>query len=90
MFAVPPPLEGRFAIVTDVGGGMRWTQALLLTRALAADGEVVWSWRLDAGVKLVEAIPSATETKKPDLRGEHEISRKPLRREGRVVPVNLW
>ncbi len=25
MPAVPPPLEGRFAIVTDVGGGMRWT-----------------------------------------------------------------
>jgi hypothetical protein len=23
---VPPPLEGRFAIVTDVGGGMRWTR----------------------------------------------------------------
>jgi len=22
---VPPPSEGRFAIVTDVGGGMRWT-----------------------------------------------------------------
>jgi hypothetical protein len=22
---VPPPHEGRFAIVTDVGGGMRWT-----------------------------------------------------------------
>src|SRR6266852_2104644 len=27
------PLEGRFAIVTDVGNGMRWTQAALLTRA---------------------------------------------------------
>jgi hypothetical protein len=32
---VPPPLEGRFAIVTDVGGGMRWTQAVLKTRAPA-------------------------------------------------------
>jgi hypothetical protein len=62
---VPPPLEGRFAIVTDVGGGMRWTQALLLTRALAADGKVVWSWRLDAGVKSAEAILPATETIKP-------------------------
>jgi hypothetical protein len=30
----PGPLEGRFAIVTDVGLGMRWTQAALLTRAL--------------------------------------------------------
>jgi hypothetical protein len=43
MFAVPPPLEGRFAIVTDVGGGMRWTLMALLTRALEADGEGVWS-----------------------------------------------
>src|ERR1700738_4985238 len=32
---VPPPFEGRFAIVTDVGGGMRWTQAVLKTRAPA-------------------------------------------------------
>jgi hypothetical protein len=22
---IPPPQEGRIAIVTDVGGGMRWT-----------------------------------------------------------------
>ena len=35
--------EGRFAIVTNVGRGMRWTQAALLTRAQLADGEVVWS-----------------------------------------------
>jgi hypothetical protein len=41
--AVPPPLEGRFAIVTDVGCGMRWTRAALLTRALFVDGEDVWS-----------------------------------------------
>jgi hypothetical protein len=40
---VPPPLEGRFAIVTDVGGGMRWTQVAPKTRAQLADGEVVWS-----------------------------------------------
>jgi hypothetical protein len=35
----PPPSrpthKGRFAIVTDVGQGMRWTQAALLTRALS-------------------------------------------------------
>ncbi len=40
---IPSHTEGRFAIVTDVGGGMRWTRAALLTRALFADGEVVWS-----------------------------------------------
>src|SRR5260370_812136 len=31
----PAPSEGRFAIVTDVGRGMRWTLAVLLTKALA-------------------------------------------------------
>jgi len=54
---------------------------------LLADGEVVWSWRLDAGVKFRGGIREMTETKKPELRGEHEISRKPLRGECRVIPV---
>ena len=31
---------------------MRWTRTVLLTRAPEADGEVVWSRRPDAGVKL--------------------------------------
>jgi hypothetical protein len=43
ILAIPSHTEGRFAIVTDVGGGMRWTRMVLLTRALDADGEVVWS-----------------------------------------------
>ena len=41
--AVPLPEEGRFAIVTDVGCGMRWTRAARLTNRADADGEVVWS-----------------------------------------------
>ena len=32
--AIPSRTEGRFAIVTDVGHGMRWTWAAHLTRAL--------------------------------------------------------
>jgi hypothetical protein len=40
----------RFAIVTDVGCGMRWTLLVLKTNAPAADGEVVWSGCLDAGI----------------------------------------
>src|ERR1700722_16652896 len=32
--AVPHPSEGRFAIVTDVGRGMRWTLAAHSTNAL--------------------------------------------------------
>src|SRR5258707_14510606 len=31
--AIPSHTEGRFAIVTDVGGGMRWTQLALLTNS---------------------------------------------------------
>jgi hypothetical protein len=39
----PVPQEGRFAVVTDVGGGMRWTRMVLLTNGTQADGKVVWS-----------------------------------------------
>ena len=34
--------EGRFAIVTDVGRGRRWTRMAHQTNAREADGEVVW------------------------------------------------
>jgi hypothetical protein len=47
----PVPSEGRFAIVTNVGRGMRWTRWRGRRTLHVADGEVVWSWRLDAGVK---------------------------------------
>ena len=73
----PVPPKGRCA-TSSTRGGMRWTLTVLLTRAPDADGEVVWSWRLDAGVKSAEAIPPATETNQPDLRGEHEVSRKTI------------
>jgi hypothetical protein len=35
--------EGRFAIVTNVGCGMRWTRQRRKTSGVAANGEVVWS-----------------------------------------------
>jgi hypothetical protein len=41
--AIPFPIEGRFAIVTDVGFGMRWTRRLQGTNEADAHGEVVWS-----------------------------------------------
>ena len=34
---------------------MRWTRELRKTNAANVDGEVVWSWRPDAGVKLVRS-----------------------------------
>jgi hypothetical protein len=33
---------------------MRWTLMACETNALEADGEVVWSWRPDAGAKVAE------------------------------------
>jgi hypothetical protein len=41
-----------------------------LTSGAEADGEIVWSWRRDAGVKSAEVIPPATVAKEP-FTGEH-------------------
>src|ERR1700742_908110 len=48
--------------------------------ALVAYGEVVWSWRPDAGVKsaMMLRITLVTVTNKPGHRGEREISRKTI------------
>src|SRR5947207_10455421 len=43
-----------------------------------AYGEVVWSWRRDAGVKLCGIFRKVTVAKKPAHRGEHEVSRKAI------------
>ena len=53
---------------------------VLRTNSTKADGEVVWFWRLDAGVKLAGSVPLATVTTKPDHRGDHVISRKAIAR----------
>ena len=52
----PVPLKGRFAIVTDAGRDAVDVDAPL-TNGAEADGEVVWAWRLDAGVKFPGIIP---------------------------------
>ncbi len=72
--ARPAPLEGR-SRSSRTWGGMRWTRQLRKTSVAKADGEVVWSWRPDAGVKSAEVIPPATVAKEPGHRGEHVISR---------------
>jgi len=41
--AIPAHTKGRFAIVTDVGHGMRWTRHVKRRMTLRADSEVVWS-----------------------------------------------
>jgi hypothetical protein len=46
-------------------------------RSLLADGEVVWSWRPDAGAKLAMMlrITLVTGAKEPGPRGEREGNR---------------
>ena len=64
---------------------MRWT-LWRQVRVIAPDenaeayGEVVWSWRRDAGAKLAGSIPPATVANKPAHRGELEVSRKTIAR----------
>ena len=76
------PRGGASAVVTERWDGMRWTRAasggFSPDEALFAYGEVVWSWRRDAGVKLVEASLKVTVANKPVHRGEHEVSRKAI------------
>jgi hypothetical protein len=49
--AVPFSQEGRFAIVTNVGAGCDGRKG-----GIQADGQAVWSWRPDAGVKPCEDV----------------------------------
>jgi hypothetical protein len=74
--------EGRFAVVTNVWSGMRWTRMAPQTSGVTADGEVVWSWHRDADAKLaiMLRITPMTVAKKPVHRGDHEGSRKTIAR----------
>jgi hypothetical protein len=76
----PVPERGALAIVTNVGAGAVDVSALsralcMWTNGVEADGEVVWSGRPDAGVKLAMmsgvflGIVPATVTTKPGRRG---------------------
>jgi hypothetical protein len=53
---------------------------LRLTSVADADGEVVWFWHPDAGVKFLgsKRFAGATVARKPVHRGEHDISRKTI------------
>ena len=53
--AVSRPPEGRIAIVTTRGARDAMDAAVSKAKGSAAYGEVVWSWRRDAGAKLVRS-----------------------------------
>jgi len=60
------------------------------TSALVADGEIVWSWRRDAGVKLASDDLAGDGGKKARSPGRSRISRNPSRRECRLIRLYLW
>ncbi len=65
-----PDQEGRFAIVTNVGSGMRWTRHVGRRLTLQADGEVVWFWRPDAGAKFRRIIPAKRRWQESPVTGK--------------------
>ena len=88
--AVSSHQEGRLAIVTNAGRDAVDAD-VLWTNSTKADGEVVWSWRLDAGVKFAgrnSADDGDNKARSPGRARRKPL--KPLRREGRVTPVSLW
>ena len=61
---------------------------LRLTSVTSADGEVVWSWRPDAGAKLLNEV---TVARKPGHRGEHEGNRNTIAQgKPELLRLNLW
>jgi hypothetical protein len=70
---------------------MRWTLERRKTSDAEADGKIVWSWRPDAGAKFSREanLAKVTGQERP-VPGEHDISRKPSRRECRLIAAYLW
>ena len=72
---IPSLLEGRFAIVTDVETGMRWT---LWRDRRTRTKRTAKSCGPDASTPASswwKRLPPVTVTTKPDHRGEHEGTR---------------
>jgi len=90
-FARPAPdKEGRFAVVTRCRRGMRWPRRHQLTSDAEADGEGVWSWSPDAGIKSGVTSPGRRGLKSPVPRGEPAISRNTIAQGVPVVSAALW
>jgi hypothetical protein len=72
---VPPRSEGRVAIVTKRGAGCDGRDGAETTSGAGTDGEVVWSWCPDAGIKSADDDPPMTGARKPGPRGDYEGNR---------------
>ena len=70
---------------------MRWTPTVLSTRALKADGEVVWFWRPDAGVKFAKGNFRGRRWQESPVTGKSTKEPvKTIAQETPDCPVNLW
>jgi hypothetical protein len=78
--------EGRFAVVTNVGCGMRWTRAARVTKAPIADGEVVASQYPDAGIKSAIMLAHCASDGDNQARSPGRPRRKPLKPFARGMP----
>jgi len=94
-----PIYEGRFAIVTNVRRGMRWTHWCCSAHSRADEQhrcgrEIVWSWRRGAGAKFAMRFGERRERRGQNSRspGRVRISVKTIaqgRPDVRLVPVVL-
>jgi hypothetical protein len=92
-YLTPSRLDRRgVRVVTDVAAGGSGRGRHHRTSDADADGEIVWSWHPDAGVKFAKLTTRGRRwLKSPVHRGEHEYRPlKPLRREGRLFRSSLW
>jgi len=83
--AVSCPQEGRFAVVTDVGCGMRWTWKCRWRTARMRTAKSCGPDASTLAFKSAGNFPAGDGDKKARSPGEREVSRKPLRREGRTA-----
>src|SRR5262249_44817231 len=83
---VPPLIRGTLCgrhTTSGAGCNGRWPGVRRVRppdETPTADGEVVWSWRRDRGVKLAGEIPPTTVARNAAHRGERERSRKTIAR----------
>jgi hypothetical protein len=90
--------RGVCAFVTDVGSGMQWTRSVPRDEGQRlADGQDVWSRRLEVGVKPAEFLSGGDGVKQSLITGEStEQPEEPLRGECRafsgvtVVTTLVW
>jgi len=78
--------------VRDAVDVATWGADCAKTTRDATDGQAVWSWHPGADAKSAMMLShrAGDGGKKAGPRGERGVSRKPLRREGRLPGAYLW